>query len=178
MWSAIGVVRARGAESHYRLESDDVLIDVDLGPEGVPVWCRLGGAAGGAAMGVWRIPAVGTEVAILIPRGDLQCDPMIVAVLSSGEVHADLDADTLLIVNTERVSIKSTDGEVIIQDGTKGAARLDDTVAAVESMLTWMGTITTKFNAAIAPMASAPGTLTTPTGFGKIDSSSSKVKIG
>jgi hypothetical protein len=181
MWGAIGVVRARGTASHYDMRDGDVLVDVDLGPEGIPAWCRLGGAAGGAAMGIWRVPPVGTEVAVIVPRGDVRCDPMIVAVLSSGEVHADLDADTLLIVNTERVSIKSTDDEIIIQDGIKGAAREDDTTDCG----TLIHTPSTVGSACVLTFVPPGGTVPPAVApvvnialSGVINSSSSTVKIG
>ncbi len=112
-WSAIGVVRARdGSNSHFEQRDGDVLIDVDLSPDGQPAWCRLG-----SGFGAWRIPKVGTEVGVLVTDGDIRHCPIVVCVLSTEGVDDDLDGDIYLVVNDKKVRIKSTGEDVEVEAG-------------------------------------------------------------
>lgn len=126
IWAGVGlVVKRQGESQHYEIGDGDVLVSVDLMPEGQPLWCRLGAAGGGLGNGVLRVPQVGAEVLVLVPRGELEEQPSIVAVLSSGAVDGDLDGDTLLIVNDKKVKIKTTDGDI--------ALAADDNVTATSA---------------------------------------------
>jgi hypothetical protein len=130
LWAGVGlVVKRQGEDQHYEIGDGDVLVSVDLMPEGQPLWCRLGAGGGGLGGGVLRVPKVGAEVLVLVPRGELEEQPAIVAVLSSGSVDGDLDGDVLLVVNDKKVVIKSTDDQVIL-GGTSGKeiARKGDAV--------------------------------------------------
>lgn len=130
LWAGVGlVVKRQGEDQHYEISDGDVLVSVDLMPEGQPLWCRLGAGGGGLGGGVLRVPKVGAEVLVLVPRGELEEQPAIVAVLSSGSVDGDLDGDVLLVVNDKKVVIKSTDDQVIL-GGTSGKeiARKGDAV--------------------------------------------------
>jgi hypothetical protein len=119
VWSAVGVVRAReGADSHFEIADGDVLVDVDLSPEGSPTWCRLGSAAGIEGGGVWRVPNPDTEVIVVQVAGDSRVMPAIVATLSSGTAPSGLDGDVLLVVNTKKVRIVSTEEDVEIEAGS------------------------------------------------------------
>jgi len=123
-WTGLGlVVKRQGEDSHFEIVDGDVLVEVDLMPEGTPLLCRLGSLAGGAGRGLWRIPPVGTEVALVIPGGDLSetgGDPLIVGVLSTGTIDADLNGDILLLVNDKAVKIKSTGEDVIVDAPASG----------------------------------------------------------
>lgn len=109
LWSGLGVVRRfPGETAHYEIEVDDqpdVLVDVELVPNGERVFCRLGIAVGA----VWKIPPVDTEVAVLIPEGDFDADPIIVAVL---EAPPDLLSETTVVI------VAPSGGEVLIYDGS------------------------------------------------------------
>lgn len=82
LWSGLGVVRLFPGEiEHFSIETGDepdVLVDVELMPNRERLVCRLGIAVGA----VWRVPPVDSEVALLIPQGDLEADPIIVGVIS------------------------------------------------------------------------------------------------
>jgi hypothetical protein len=92
VWCALGVViQPDGEPFHFELVTDgdqvtDVLVDVETQPDGLDVTCRLAAAGASQGAGLWRVPAVGDEVAVLLPDGDVSFMPTIVAVLSSGEV--------------------------------------------------------------------------------------------
>lgn len=125
VWSAVGVVRAReGADSHFEIADGDVIVDVDLSPEGSPTWCRLGSAAGIEGGGVWRIPNPGTEVIVVQVAGDSRVMPSIVATLASGTTPIGLDKDVLLVVNTKKVRIVSTEEDVEIEAGSGKLVKL------------------------------------------------------
>lgn len=116
VWTTVGVVKAPEGEEHYEITDDDVYVDVKL-CSGDQVLCRLGAmGAGGAGLGLWCIPAVGTEVAVLVPRGELEADPVIVAILASGQVPDGLDGSgtTVLVVKAGAT--------VLVHDGDAGDA--------------------------------------------------------
>lgn len=75
-----------------------------------------------------------------------------------------------------RIEIKPTGGMNLGAGASKGVARNGDTTAADTTMTAWITAVSAKFNAPAAPMASAPGTLTPPTDFGKINTSSLNIK--
>lgn len=113
---AIGVVRSTNeSEKHYEVVMDgstvfDVLVDVELMPSSADVTCRLGTMAGGAGGGLWRIPAEGTEVMVVVPQldeggDDLSWMPTIVAVLSTGNVPARVADNRTILVAPDRVEI-------------------------------------------------------------------------
>lgn len=89
-WTALGVVRKPDGEpSHYELVIEDgvvvdILVDVELVPEGGDVTARLGGAA--LSHGIITVPAEGDEVAVVLPAGEMAFQPVIVALLSTNQV--------------------------------------------------------------------------------------------
>jgi hypothetical protein len=99
VWSALGVVRADASGNFYELTEDDVLVEVELEPSGQKITARLGAMAGGPGRGVWAIPPIGTEVAVMVPNGEYELGPIIVATLSSNDVPSELDATTIVVKN-------------------------------------------------------------------------------
>lgn len=103
-WGAIGVVIApSGAASHYEIVQgpggpEDVLVEVELQPDRTHVSARLGALGGGPGAGLWAIPPVGAEVAVLIPSGRLDFMPCVVGVLSSGSVPERISAEKTILV--------------------------------------------------------------------------------
>ena len=115
VWTSLGIVtRFPGETSHYEIDSEDVLVDVQLIPDKQPILCRL--AAGmGAGRGVWFIPSVGTEVIVILPMGEIEADPVIVGCLSTGTVPDGIDASTIVIC-------PGNGGQVLIHDNDSGDA--------------------------------------------------------
>lgn len=189
VWSAIGVVRARdGDNSHFAIDDGDVLVDVDLSPEGIPVVCRLGAAGGLAGGGVWRVPPDGTEVVVMVIGGDPRQMPTIVAALPSGTLPDDVDENVLLVVNTKKVRIVSTEEDVevvasgagkkvMLQGGGKGVARLDDTVDCGQLLFTPSTPPTLEYiGPGLGSFPPGPGTVIALSG--KISSASDKTESG
>ena len=101
LWATLGVVRKfPGESSHYEILDDGVIVDVELMPNRERVACRLGTDGGG---GVWRVPPEGTEVAVLVPHGDLDTDPIITATVS--DAPSQLDGTSTVIVATGTVKV-------------------------------------------------------------------------
>jgi hypothetical protein len=116
VWTAIGrVSRFDGEPAHFEIfpasagERADVIVDVELFPQGERVACRLAGAGA-----LWAIPPVGAEVAVLVPTGDYEADPIIVGVL--GFPGDGLAESTVIIVAPQG-------GQVLIHDGASGDAQ-------------------------------------------------------
>lgn len=109
VWSGLGVVTLfQGETSHFEIIAEegvnvDILVDVELMPNREKVACRLGQGGGG---GVWKIPAVGVEVAVLIPQGDLGADPIIVATLDSPP--ASVTTTEIVVIDAPNVTINAT----------------------------------------------------------------------
>ena len=88
--------------SHFEIdEQEGVLVEVQLLPSRTPVTARLASVAGGPGNGVWRVPAVGTEVVVVIPHGDLGATPVIVGTLSSQSVPEGIAPERTVIVAPE-----------------------------------------------------------------------------
>lgn len=123
-WVGLGIVyKPDGESSHYEIDTDvGVLVNVELMPDREPLLCRLGGLGEGGLNGVWMIPPVGTEVAVVVPGGDIGGEPMIVGVLASGGVPTELDGNTL-VVRAPNVTIIATEGAVEV--GQKGLIATD-----------------------------------------------------
>lgn len=98
-WVGLGIVYLPDGEAaHYELDEDvGILVNVRLMPNEEPLLCRLGGFGEGGSQGVWRIPPVGSEVAVAVPGGAIDGETIIVGVLASGGTPAELDADTLVV---------------------------------------------------------------------------------
>lgn len=123
-WNALGVVTVpEGGGPHYELVTEDgavvdILIEVELVPDQIPVTARMSGFAGGSGAGIWTVPGVGDEVVVAMPAGQIDFQPAIVAVLSSGEVPAGggqgpAPARTIIV-----------NAEVLVHDGSGGAEPL------------------------------------------------------
>jgi hypothetical protein len=107
--AALGVVVVPpGASSHWSFHGDkeDVIVEVETMPEGLDLSCRLGTFAGGPSAGLWRVPAVGDEVAVLLPNGQMDFMPTIVAVLSTGQVPARVGTARTVLVAPDEVEIE------------------------------------------------------------------------
>lgn len=112
MVTSLGVVRKfSGEESHFEISDEngdaEILVDVELIPTGERALCRLGFGNDG----VYRIPRVNTEVAVLIPynpqsliKDALDYGGIIVAVLDNN-APSQLDDDDIVIIKAPRVHI-------------------------------------------------------------------------
>jgi hypothetical protein len=158
-WCGIGIVVARDGGAHYEIIDDDsgnpvdVLVEVDFMPKREPLYCRLGAVAGGPGSGIWRIPPAGTEVYVAIPGGQLDGLPLLIAVLSSRNVPAALDADTLVVINPGKVIIASKDDKVSI-GATDGVGCQPAVVG--DDLTTRLETIESKINTIISHTHSHP----------------------
>ncbi len=114
-WCSIGVVVApTDGSPHYRLDMDgadalDVLVEIVLQPSQEPVTARL-------SAGMFMIPAIGEEVAVIVPSGETSFMPVIACILSSNIVPTTQGPSPTRIVLVR--------GEVLIHDGTGGAEPL------------------------------------------------------
>ncbi len=115
----------------------DILVDVVLHPSETPVTARL-------AAGIWDVPDVGDEVAVLVPDGAIDFMPIIVARLSTNHVP------TVQGPQPGRIVIERD--EVIVHDGSGGAERavMGETYRSAEDTLF---TALSTFAAAISTFA-------------------------
>lgn len=170
---AIGVVwQPPGEASHYDLEPDqsgngtDILVHVQKMPHEEPLLCYL------ACSSMWRIPPVGTVVALLVPDGDLEAGAIIVGMLPSGSPPAGLDGSTA-ILDVPKIVMRATAGDaeldatgnVVLGGGTTAAAIANTGTPAAMGLVDWMAAVTSFVNGL------ASGTLTGPSGY-----TSTKVK--
>lgn len=136
------VVQPSGETSHWEMDTEETggpLVWVEMQPHREEVLCRLGGLGGGPGDGIWRIPPIGTEVAVLSIDGDFGADPMLVGVLSSGSVPSELD-ETTLVIRSPKVVINSDSGDTtVLASGTvmlggTGLTALQDGVVVAQGI--------------------------------------------
>lgn len=118
MWCAVGTVTAPEGEAHWHIASNDsgtavdVIIEVVLQPSEDPVSCRLRG-------GIWEVPNVGDEVAVLLPEGALDFMPIVVCKLSGRSVPTTQGPTPGNIVIAVPAGM-----QVLVHDGSGGAVPL------------------------------------------------------
>jgi hypothetical protein len=118
---SMGIVTLESGETvHYERDGDSIEVDVTLVPGGEKVLCRLpaGASSAGAERGVFSIPTEGTEVVVAIPHGELDADPVIIAVFPS-VIAEELDESTTV------VSAPS----VVLKSGASSYVQLDSVVS-------------------------------------------------
>lgn len=131
VWVDIGVVtKPPGEAQHWRKVDSagrtDILVSVDGVTTGQDWDCRLSAAAGSVATGLWRVPAVGDEVVIVVPNGDASFMPVIVSALGSGQVPARAGDDKTVLVATDEIQLQ-VGGKVVRVNGDK--IQIGDTAA-------------------------------------------------
>lgn len=135
LWAQLGTVRkVAGAAQHWELVDGHILVDVETHPRRLELRCRLGTAAGGMGRGLWRVPAVGEEVAVLVPDGEIDFYPIIVAVLESGTAPDRVGDDRTLLVATDIVEI--TAPVVEVRAGTVKMSDTPDALLPIDGVLT------------------------------------------
>lgn len=121
-WACLGtVIVPEGESSHFELvEQDgalvDILVDVVTHPGQVELTCRLN--SGGNGQALITIPAVDDEVIVIVPEGQIDFAPTIVAHLASGGIpnpggQGPAPSRTVIV-----------NGEVLVHDGSGGAVEL------------------------------------------------------
>lgn len=127
-WVYLGIVtKFAGESSHYEIDGEDIVVDVQLAPDGYPALCRLGVSAGGPGAGVWFIPPEGAEVLVCVPEGELEADPVIVAILSTGQVPDGVAPGVTVIA-------VPAGGQVLVHDGSASEAVPLATLADVQAV--------------------------------------------
>lgn len=111
-WCVFGkVAAAQDGGSHFILDDRDLLVDVILQPSLEEVTCRVAFSAGGPGWGIWSIPPVGAEVAVVIPDGEDDFQPTVIATYSSNDMPENIAEG--------RIVISCAPGqEVYIHDGS------------------------------------------------------------
>lgn len=114
--TSLGIVRLfPGEDSHFIVSTEngsrEILVDVELIPSGTRVTCRLG--FGGD--GIFRIPRVNQEVAVLLPyesnsliRDPMDGGPIIVGILDT-EAPSQLVDDQIVVLSATKVHVLSDD---------------------------------------------------------------------
>ncbi len=116
VWTAVGVVtQPDGEDTWYAIEDGDLWVEVELVPSRLDLTCRWGVAGGGAGLGIWTVPPVGTEVAVLVPDGEVDFMPTIVGCMSTGSLPNGV---------AENVIVIAASSKVLIHDGAGGALPL------------------------------------------------------
>lgn len=184
VWVDVGVVRLfDGETSHFELDGEDLLVDVEIGAEAAPTLCRMATYAGGVGGGVWRVPPVGTEVLVAVPMGDYDADPVIVAVLPSGALPEGIDEQTLVIASP-KVRIDAAGGDITIVaagnvrlgalDAAHPAARGDTLQAALNAFIDLFNTHVHSGGVLVGALTGVPSVLSPESG---PDALSDKVKV-
>jgi hypothetical protein len=154
LWVSYGTVGTVGDDGSF--DPSDTL-SIYIGPEGIeadvlleplriPVTCIFPGVQGGGAAQIITPLRPGDRVVVGLPDGSTGGPPVIMAILNSAAVPVPLGADRKPIAQNDRVMVYGVDvpidirtaggarvqvqqdGTVILNEGARGVARLDDTV--------------------------------------------------
>lgn len=162
------VTQFPGESSHFEIDNDDgqVLVQVLLMPEATPILALLACSAGGPGTGLFKNPAVGTEVIVGVPAGDLEADAVILTCLPSGTVPSELDATTMVLKNPDgsiriisggtevkilhdgNIELTTASGHIVSLNGSTDEAILGTTYRSNEEILNTE--LIAQFNAAAA----------------------------
>jgi len=123
MHAYAGVVfKPEGASSHYQLVRQDgtitdVLVEVQTYPSRQDLTCKLSTMAGGPGAGLWRIPPVGTRVAVLVPEGAMDFQPTIVGILDDPPDR--VSTDRTVLVAPDKIEVSAPKIEIGRDVGTQ-----------------------------------------------------------
>lgn len=110
-WTALGVViKPDDGGEHWEIvgANEDIMVEVALQPTQEVVSARL-------AAGMWVVPNVGDEVAVILPAGELDFMPVITCVLGSSVPSSQGPQPNRIVI---------VRGEVLVHDGAGGAEPL------------------------------------------------------
>lgn len=99
-----------GETTHWAAEKDSggntfILVHVLTIPHAIDLTCRLGSQVAGGGQGLWRIPDIGTEVAVENPDGALEFEPTIIGVMDSGNPPSRVGTNRTILVANDIVEI-------------------------------------------------------------------------
>ncbi len=163
MVTSLGVVRQfSGEDSHYEINTEngdrEILVDVELIPSGTRVQCRLGFGNDG----MYRIPRVDTEVAVLIPydpqsliKDSLDFGPIIVGVMDN-DAPSELTDDDVIIIKAGKVIIESADTKVGSDSATEAMVLGNAYRTAEDTLLTALNTALLAVSAYAIAVAALP----------------------
>lgn len=165
------------------VSDDGVFVDVTiLMPDKHDITCRQGAIYGGSGFGFYCPLAEGDEVLVAVPAGATASGAWVVGVAWSRADKPPTAAkqhpsDVILHVRENknlRINVGGS-GQVIIAEGTKGCARVDDPVSGYTSAVAMAASLATVF---VPIPLGVPLTDEIPLSAGKVAAGSSKVKVG
>lgn len=109
-WLHVGIV-VKDGDTHFEQDGKDVIVFVELMPSEMLIACRLANFGGGAGQGIYRVPAVGSEVAVGIPGGDPECGGIVLGTLSTAQVPDGVAESRIVVVAPEVLVYDSDDAE-------------------------------------------------------------------
>jgi hypothetical protein len=121
VYPCLGLVTDEDVASHYSLDDEDLLVEVALMPGEERVTARMGLFGMGPNAGIWSVPPVGTEVALMVCDGELEGGVFIVGILSTGNVPDGVAENVIVIAAPSKVLIHDGDG------GAQPLAKADHT---------------------------------------------------
>lgn len=161
IWTALALVTEPDNGPHFQVipgeggNPTDVLVHVATVPDGLDLTCRLGTTADG----LWRIPPVGREVAVLVAAGHIDFMPVIVATI--GDPPARVAGDRTLLGAPDRLEMVAPDVRIGDGDATEAVVLGTGYRSAEDTMLT---ALKTALGLLVTASGSAPFTPLT-TGF-------------
>jgi hypothetical protein len=175
-----------------------VEVDVVLEPCGIPITCHYAGIQGGSSATIVAPVHPGDQVLVVLPDGDLMGPPVITCVLHSMSEKVPAGPDRKSLFKNDRVLVYAKnvpvdirtaggarvevnqDGTVVLNEGTKGVARLDDTARLTMSPADIQTLAVALLTTGGFTPAAAPAPAATPVTFtdGVITGASATVKAG
>jgi len=111
-WCCLGLVQdSEDGSPHFDLDGEDLTVEVEFQPSGEQVTARVGTIGGTFGAGIWIVPPVGAEVMVMIPDGEIDFQPTVVGMTSSGSMPENVSENVVVIA-------APAGGEVYVHDGS------------------------------------------------------------
>ena len=149
MWCKLGkVFKPDDQTAHWQVNDKGmILIEVETMPDGLDLTCRLATSGSGGGFGLWAIPRVGSIVAVLVPDGQIEFEPVIVGVLDNNAAPDGLDETLTLLADDRPVAIRAPGVQLGDSDATeafiKGTSRRAHETALTSAIATYIASIQT-----------------------------------
>ena len=111
----------------------------------------------GGGFGLWAIPRVGSIVAVLVPDGQIEFEPVIVGVLDNNAAPDGLDETLTLLADDRPVAIRAPKVQLGDSDASeafiKGTSYRRDEDTMIANLVTAFGALATASTGPLAPLS-------------------------
>jgi hypothetical protein len=160
MWCKLGKVFAPDGAKCWQVNAEGmILVEVETIPDGLDLTCRLATWGSGGGFGGWSIPRPNSIVAVMVPDGEIEFFPIIIAVLDCNAAPDGVGDDLTLIADDRDIAIQAPNTYVGDKDATEHAVLGDAQKDALDTFSTALNTYASAIQTTADPSGVATTTL-------------------